>query len=218
MYLDHTYLHHFLDRHSSWLEESVANARGYREFCRRAAIISKHQAEEFRSFLVSWMKTQSAGYRDYDQWNGRSGLTNGQSAITTHLHESLRHWRGGKIESDAGILDLYREAEYSQIPIIRIPDARLPGLRSARPFPKAHGLQVSVFSNDHPPPHIHVDFLNGDVSVRVGWPSLQPLKYDRGLSRTERRNLTEYLKLHEPKILKRLRIVFNDRSLPVALR
>jgi Domain of unknown function (DUF4160) len=217
IYLDHTYLHHFLDRNSSWLEESIANARGYREFSRRGAIASKNQIDDFKAFLASWMKTQPAGYRDYDRWNGQAGLTKGKSAISSHLHESLRHWRGGSIESDADILDLYREAEYSQVPIIRIPDARLLGLRSARPFPKAHGLQVSVFSNDHPPPHIHVDFLDGDPSVRIGWPSLQPLKHDRGLSRTERRNLIEYLSLHQPKILERLRLVFSDTSLRAAI-
>jgi hypothetical protein len=35
IYLDQVYLHHFSDRHSSWLEESVANARAYQEFERK---------------------------------------------------------------------------------------------------------------------------------------------------------------------------------------
>ena len=86
----------------------------------------------------------------------------------------------------------------------------LPGLGSARYFPKKFGLRISVYSNDHPPPHIHVHFLNGERSVRVGWPSLQPLGHDRGLSSTERRDLGDYVQQYETKISKRVRAVFAD--------
>jgi hypothetical protein len=217
MYLDGTYLHHFFDRHSSWLEESAANARAYREFGRHIGGASGTQINNFKTFLAKWMKTQPPGYRDYDRWDNRDGLKKGQSAITAHLHQSLAHWRGEKIASDGTILDLYREAQYSQVPITRIPDARLLGLRSARRFPRAYGMQVSVFSNDHPPPHIHVEFLDSKVPVRVEWPSLQSLKQDRPLSRTERRDLNNYLALHQPNILKRVRMVFSNPALPPAV-
>jgi hypothetical protein len=78
-------------------------------------------------------------------------------------------------------------------------------------------MQVSVFSNEHPPPHIHVDFLDSKIPVRVEWPSLQSLKQDRPLSRTERRDLNNYLVLHQPKILKRVRMVFSNPALPPAV-
>jgi Domain of unknown function (DUF4160) len=77
-------------------------------------------------------------------------------------------------------------------------------------------MQVSVFSNDHPPPHIHVDFLDSKAPVRVAWPSLQSLKRERPLSSTERRDLNDYLALHQLKILKRVRAVF-DPALPPAV-
>ena len=214
LYLDVTYLHHFLDRQASWIEESIANARGYRDFARKGVGATETQIDDFKSFLAEWMKTQPCGYKDYDQWNGRAGLLKGHSALTAHLHRSLAHWRSENIETDPAILNLYREAEYSKVPIIRIPDA---AIRSARQFPKAHGVQVSVFSNDHPPPHIHVNFRDGHGLVRVGWPSLEPLKHDRTLSSTEKWNLTTYVRLYQSKILKRVRLVFGDPKLPAAL-
>jgi hypothetical protein len=190
IYLDHVYLHHFSDRHSSWLEESVANARAYQRFEHKIQTIASQSAiDQFKSFLANWMKCQPSGYRDYDRWIGRAGLKKGRSAIAMHLHESVQHWRRGAIKNDGDIFDLFRDAEYSKIPITRVPDARLTALRSARQLPKAYGLQVSVFSNDHPPPHIHVDFLDGKTTIRVEWPSLQPLRHDRPLSHSERSNL-----------------------------
>jgi hypothetical protein len=218
IYLDHVYLRHFSDRHSSWLEESVANARAYGEFEHRIQPIASQGAiNQFKSFLTNWMKCQPPGYRDYHRWKGRTGLKRGRSAMATHLHESVEHWRRGAIKNDGDILDLFRDAEYSRIPVTRIPDARLAALRSARQFPKAYGLQVSVFSNDHPPPHVHVDFLDGNPTVRVEWPSLQPLRHDRPLSRSERSNLGHYLKLHQQNILHKLRIVFGSPTLPPAI-
>jgi hypothetical protein len=217
IYLDHIYLHHFSDRHSSWLEESVANARAHQEFERKIQTTASQGAiDQFKSFLANWMKCQPPGYRDYDRWRGRTGLKRGRFAMTRHLHESLEHWRRGAIKNDADILDLFRDAEYSKIPVTRIPDARL-AVRSARQFPKAYGLQVSVFSNDHPPPHIHIDFLDGKPTVRVDWPTLQPLPRDRPLSRSERSNLGHYLKLHQHNILHKLRIVFGRPTLPPAI-
>jgi hypothetical protein len=218
MYLDQIYLHHFSDRHSSWLEESVANARAYQEFERELQTNTSQGAiDQFKSFLANWMKCQPPGYREYDRWKGPAGLKRGRSAMTTHLHGSLQHWRRGAMKIDGDILDLFRNAEYSKIPVTRIPDGRLATLRSARQFPKAHGIQASVFSNDHPPPHIHVDFLDGNPTVRVEWPSLRPLRHDRPLSRSERSKLDHYLRLHQQNILRKLRIVFGNSTLPPAI-
>ena len=209
MYQDHVYLHHCADRHSSWLEELVANAKAFREIQRLP-----NSNLNFTSFLASWMKSQPPGYRDYTLWNTRNGLKKGEAEITAHLHASVRHWRHGPIESDSSALHLYRNAEYSTVPIFRVPDRRL-SLGSVRHFPKAFGLRVSVFSNDHPPPHIHVDFLDGNPTVRIGWPSLQPLGNGFSLSRSQRENLRHYLSLHRSKILERLKKVFGDPALSV---
>jgi hypothetical protein len=195
----------------------VANARAYQQFERKIQPIASQDAiDEFKLFLTNWMKCQPPGYRDYDRWKGRTGLKRGRSAMATRLHGSVEHWRRGAIKNDGDILDLFRDAEYSKIPVTRIPDARL-ALRSARQFPKAYGLQVSVFSNDHPPPHIHVDFLDGNPTVRVEWPSLQPLRRDRPLSRSERSKLGHYLKMHQQNILHKLRIVFGSPTLLPAI-
>lgn len=237
-YLNHVFSHHFRDRHSSWLEESVANARAYLEFDRTFEPAAfQNSILPFKQFLQEWMKSQPPGYRDYDRWIGyqdydrwtgyqdydqwrfgqrkrRPGLKKGRTAIATHLHESLEKWRRGAIKSDADILDLFREAEYSKIPIIRVPDVRLAALSSVRQFPKAYGLKVSVYSNDHPPPHIHIDFLDDEGTVRVAWPTLQPLRGDRSLSGSERSKLSDYLKRYGEKILNKLRIVTGNPTLP----
>ncbi len=77
MYLDHVYLRHFLDRESSWLEESVANARGYQALARTLKAIPSADLASFTSFLASWMKTQPPGYRYYDRWKGPPGTKAG---------------------------------------------------------------------------------------------------------------------------------------------
>ncbi len=148
----------------------------------------------------------------------RQGLKQGHSEIIRSLHDNLTIWRGReRIRSDQSILELYRNAEYSRVPITGIHDARLVGFGSARQFPKAFGLQVTVYSNDHPPPHIHIHFSDGAIGVKVDWPSLQPSRNERSLTRTERRDLEGYLNLHQPKILDRVRAVFADPNLPPAL-
>ena len=216
-----------MDRSASWIEESLANAKAYQSLGRQILRIASQSAiDQFKSFLATWMKRQPPGYRDYDQWKGRMGVTNGEAAIKEHLHQSLEHWRlnygikghwrRSKTHNYIDVLDLFRDAEYSKISVTRILDARLPGLGSVREFPKAYGLQVSVFSNDHPPPHVHVDFLDGKPKLRVAWPSLQSLSNARPLSRSERSNLSEYLNLHGQNILRKLRIIFGP-TLPPAV-
>jgi hypothetical protein len=132
IYLAHVYLHHFADRHSSWLEESIANARAYQEFEHKTKpTTSPHAIPQFKSFLAQWMKSQPPGYRDYDRWKGRAGFKRGRLALTTQLHDGLRRWRRGAIDNSADILDLFREADYSKVRTIRIADTRLAGLGSA---------------------------------------------------------------------------------------
>lgn len=124
-------------------------------------------------------------------------------------------WRQQSIQSDVEVLDLFRNAEYSHVPVVRIND--VPGLKSARLFPKAHKLRVIVWPNDHPPPHVHAKFLNGSPEVRIGWPSLEPLRGERTLSGAEQKVLRKYLKQYQPAILSKLRLVFDMPNLSPAI-
>ena len=77
----------------------------------------------------------------------------------------------------------------SDYPLYLVLDRHGSHLRIARPFPKMLGLQVFVYSNDHTPVHIHVRDLDGDISTRYLWPSLDPYPDDKRLSRRKEDNL-----------------------------
>jgi hypothetical protein len=79
-------------------------------------------------------------------------------------------------------------------PTYLVLDATRRLLRVGKPFPKSLGLQVIVHTQDHPPPHIHVQDLNRrGEDVRYLWPSLEPYSPDKRLSSQSEKNLKDYV-------------------------
>jgi hypothetical protein len=111
------------------------------------------------------MKTQPKGYRDYDQWcRNAKTMHKGRAALTSRMHEiSSNHSR---LLVNADVLRPYENADYSRVPVVRVDDSRIAWLKSALPLPKAHGMQVMVYTREHPPPHIHVEFLDSNSAGR----------------------------------------------------
>ena len=104
---------------------------------------------------------------------------------------------------------------YSLVPVVRVHNSKIPWLKSAKPFPKQLGMQVFVYTRDHLPAHIHVEFLDGK-SVRLEWPGLTPLRGDPALSGREERDVATYVKTYQPEILGKLRKAFGQPNLPAA--
>ncbi len=219
-----TYKRLFHDGHASWLEEAMANACAYRRLQdHEDGTLTFARIESFRGFASGWMKKQDAGYRDFDQWCRSSGTMNkGRAAMTSRMHEgSTNH---SKHVVDAGVIRPYENAVYSHVPVVRVHDSRIPWLRTARLFPKAHGIQVMVHTREHPPAHIHVEFLGSNKVVRIGWPCPSPppgepwpplssLPGEPHLSAREQRDLDAYLDIYREDIDRKVRTVFQPAAL-----
>jgi hypothetical protein len=156
-------------------------------------------------------QTQPAGYRDYDQWcRNATTMHKGRAALTSRIHEiSPNHSR---LRVNAEVLRLYENAEYSRVPVVRVHDSRISWLKSARLFPKAHGVQVMVhLRGEHPPPHIHAEFLNSNKVVKIAWQPLGPMRGEPQLSAREEKHLRSYLEEYQDEMLEKLKKAFNDR-------
>jgi len=190
------YATYFGNKEASLHEEALANARALR------SIILRHS---FFSDLVDkadrWMRTQCAGYCDFYKWlppcfiNGErrtyafmtwpatginpitpSPMPSGESAYASHPAEFL-----------------FRHAAERRVPIYIILDPSVPLVQIAKPFPKDFGLQIFVHTNDHKPPHIHIECPPGTPYTRYQWPELTPLRGDSSLRAADEKNLREYV-------------------------
>jgi Domain of unknown function (DUF4160) len=213
------YEHMFHDGRASWLEESMANARAHRHMHdHEDALLTFSRLEFFKGFASSWMKTQPPGYRDFDRWcRTNPAMQKGLAAITSRLHEISCYLRHQRRDVTSEVLRPYENADYSRVPVVRVHDSRIPWLKSAKLFPKESGIQVMVHTREHPPVHIHVEFSDGSKSVRLEWPSLNPLRGELGLSAREKKILQNYLGKYQPDILEKLRRVYGQSNLPCAL-
>jgi hypothetical protein len=57
-----------------------------------------------------------------------------------------------------------------------------------------------VYTREHPPAHIHVEFLGSEKTVKLGWPSLEPLPGEPTLSGHEEKDLRAYMATHRAQI------------------
>lgn len=174
-------------------EEAVANAQALTAAKRGfSGLLSKAGA--------SWMSQQGPGYRDFSKWLGRR-LALGKRGAAEFMVPSppFPHREGTWSASlPARPLEyLFEERRKSHPPSYLVLDVPVPWLRVARPFPKDHGLQVFVHTNDHKPPHIHVDVLQRRIESRYEWPALRPLSGDQRLSRAEEKRLCAYVATYE---------------------
>jgi hypothetical protein len=184
----------------------MANARAYRQLqAHEDGMLTFSGIERFRGFASGWMKTQPKGYQDYDRWcRNTKTMNKGRAALTTRIHEISPNPYRRLV--DAKVLRPFENADYSWVPVVRVPDSRIPWLNSGRLFPKSHGVQVVVHTHEHPPPHFHAEFLNSNKVVRVAWPSLTPLR--GSLSKREEKYLRSYLAEFHDEIHQKLQNVY----------
>jgi hypothetical protein len=205
---------HFHDRYASWLEEGMANASAYRELMGGPFSPISPMLKDFVDFLGSWMQTQPSGYRHYEQWS-RSDYyyARGMRATTARLLEldvthqpMLRH-------ADPYTLDLNkRSSSYSFLPVRRVHDSGCAILSSFKPFPKANGMQAFVYTRDHPPPHVHVEFIGSGRMIKVRWPDLGLLDKNLRISNAEHQAVRNYLAANEDEIRAKLQRVYPEEN------
>ena len=191
--LYHSYFHHF---RAVPLEEALANAHVFRTAFRG-------QTVGVRGAAKSWMRSQGYGYSDFESWIRNDAFKQGER----HL---------GRLMAPPGTTPtIPRPTEFlynglskrSFAPIYFVPDVGV--VTFLKPFPKYGGVRVVVHTNDHPPPHVHLQTSEGVDITRLGWPSREPLPDNLPLSRAQRKAVKSYIDKYGREIDERVRQVYD---------
>jgi hypothetical protein len=184
------YKTYFGNKDASLHEESLANARALRSIPRYGSFFSE---------AAAWMRTQGAGYCDFEEWlparfiageRWASVLMTGPAPVANRVLNPMP--RGASACAWHPAEFLFRYAAERCVPIYIILDPSVPLVQIAKPFPKYRGLQIFVCTNDHKPPHIHINCPPGTPYTHYQWPDLTPLPGYRSLSAADEKNLQKY--------------------------
>ncbi len=165
-------------------EEALANATAYRPI--------KKAKSPIPSRVTVWMKSQGPGYCDFERWISPVKFAAGCRLASQYMLSEV------PTHSPRQPAEFLFDSMRSRPPVYFVLDVSK--VRVSKAFPKWNGMQVQVFSNDHPPPHIHLYMPPESLFTRLEWPTLQPLEGDRELSAKQRRKLSEYIAKNETKI------------------
>ena len=193
------YISYFGCSEAAELEEALANAQAIH------CIENVH--EPVRSRTELWMSTQGPGYRDYKAWTPAVAFSSGCNRSGRYMMRALP---GRGPRSDWSLYTfLFRGARnYPSMPVTRIDDLAATSVSVLRPFPREHGIQVFVYSREHPPPHIHVKTLSRENWTRYSWPPLRPLENNMALSAQAEKGLRQYVESYGAQIEERIKAVY----------
>lgn len=193
------YQPYFADSMASLHEEAISNAHGM--------LWTVPQDEHsIRARAEAWMRHQGPGYRDFANWLESRKLSRGMDRVVRFILKPLPAPHP-KASGPTGTF-LFHEARRYRIPAKRIVDLPRSHVSILRPFPKQFGIQVLVHSNDHPPPHIHIQMPPGGAETKYVWPDLLPMKNEQRLPAAGEKRLKHYLELHGDEIAERLRRIY----------
>jgi hypothetical protein len=171
---------------------------------------------QVRARAEAWMRLQGPGYRDFGKFLDSRKFSRGVDRAA-HLMLKPLPPPVPKASAPSKTFLFYEGTRYN-IPKKRINDLPASHATILRPFPKQFGIQVLVHSNDHPPPHIHIQMPPGGSETKYIWPDLIPMKNENPLSAGGEKNLEHYLKLHEAEIEERIRRVYGTTLLTRTVR
>lgn len=196
------YQPYFLNRIASEHEEAVSNAQ--------ALLWGLGDDVYLRARAEAWMNGQGPGYRDFSHWASPRKISAGMDRAVRHMLSPLPP--PCPRPSGPSVTFLYHEARRYRVPVTRIVDHAAPGASVLRPFPKAFGMQVLVHTNDHPPPHIHIQMPPGGSETRYQWPALAPMKGDQPLSGAGEKSLKRYIASYKEEVADKLRRVYGQMA------
>jgi hypothetical protein len=179
---------YFKDNAAALHEEALANAHAYRS-------LRRHASPKVVQATSAWMDTQGPGYCDFSKWLPPR-FTDGER------HASVSMTKLAAVNNMLTVAQhpadfLFRNTSTRPVLVYIVLDLSVPWVRVAKPFPKAFGLQVFVYSNDHKPHHIHIECPPGIPRTRYRWPDLTPLaRGDHPLRANEEKRLRQYVKVH----------------------
>ncbi len=196
------YRPYFLHPYGSPLEEALANAYVYRRSL-------KGQSSGVQSKMLIWMKQQGPGYRDFERWLGTAIFGKGCDITAEHMTEPI----SGDIQIPARLPAnfLFSGLNHLSIPTQLINDIGTKDVGIVKPFPNEFGMQVIIHSNDHPPPHIHIQQRQGGHETRYVWPQLIPYRGDSKLSASGEKALQKYMTKYGTEIQKKVDQIYVTR-------
>lgn len=198
--LDPIYLPYSFNGVSIKQEEAMANAAALR-------LLMEDGDETVVNGFAAVMKTQGPGYEDFDQW-----VTDDEwSLAEVELSEDLRsHVRPGALRPVPGT-GAFLSARVSRrgIPTYMV---RSTAVGLLRPFPKFAGMKLEVHTNDHLPPHFHVQQPIGRDRGSFVWALHTPVR-SVPLSPAERANVSSYLQRYGEAIRAKLAIVYGENAI-----
>ena len=197
------YRPYFLHPYGAPHEEALANAHVYR----RAL---KGQSSGLQAKILNWMKKQGSGYRDFERWLGAGVFGKGCDIAAEHMIEPI----SGQIQISARLPAdfLFSGLNRFSIPTQLINDIGTKDVGIVKPFPNDFGMQVLVHTNDHPPPHIHIQQRQGAQETRYLWPQLIPYRGDSKLSASAEKGLQKYMAKYGSEIQKKVGQIYVARS------
>ena len=181
-------------------EEALANARA---FVRGVSA----QPSVIQNRISAWMKNQGVGYREFDKWIKPLSFHEGTLRAARFMTEPQPPT--GSLVGPADFL-FHDVRRYSVSPFI-VNDLSHGSVGLLRPFPKQFGIQVFTHSNDHRPPHVHIQHPPGARLVSYRWPELTPLKGEPALSKSGKKALSAYVAVHGNEIEKRIQEIYRRK-------
>ncbi|MBM4087464.1 MAG: hypothetical protein FJ272_21940 [Planctomycetes bacterium] len=180
-------------------EEAICNAQAL-------VRTAYHGPPDAHSRAEDWMGRQGPGYRDFGQWTDR--LWRGMDRAGRLMLKPLR--RHNRKASGPTKTFLFHEVDRYHVVATRINDMPPSPVSVLRPFPKAFGIQVLVHTNDHPPPHIHIQMPPGGPETKYVWPDLVPVDGQPPLPGKGEKFLGRYMEDYGTQIGERLRRVYGE--------
>jgi hypothetical protein len=192
---DAYFLHSYAPPH----EEALANAHAYQKALTR-------QVSALKSAVAAWMRSQPKGYRDFHQWIARKRFEHGCRRAANYMLQPVSAHSPSHLAEPAEFL--FSMPRRSSVPTRILLD--LSSIRILKPFRKFDGMRVVVHTNDHPPPHFHIERPPGTDVTRYLWPDLKPYPGDKELSGSEEKNLRSYVDRFGRKIGQKICTVYRQ--------
>jgi hypothetical protein len=197
-------------------EEALANAHAFRKALLR-------QPPPVKKAVSTWMKGQGPGYRDFDNWLGRARFEDGCRRSAHYMLQPIGGIVSSSGASPAGRVVAARGGHGPVAPadfLFALPTRKSVPTRLVvdtkvgilKPFPKYAGMRVVVHTNDHPPPHFHIERPPGRPVTRYLWPGLTPYPGDPDLSSSAEKELRTYVERFGAEMGEKVRSVYQSSS------
>lgn len=178
------------------LEEALATAIMYRRFR------GQSKYKQHLSYLLNGLPD---GYSNYQSYLSNRRFIEGLSDLFSYLFFSFFYYK-----SPHPFLGVLFPANYFFISEERVPQRIIINTQYCVFGPRFlyyDGIKINVYTNDHPPPHVHIFTLKDKERGRFLYPTFDPYN-GSPLTNDEKKKLERYWKRYGAKIKEKLKQVY----------